>query len=446
MPLFEKRSRKGAVLRLPLDPNCCTDGRMRKFMTSAIAWEAHRHVARKPCSSHIRLRDVLAQYLSNLAASSEKDHASKALLQRAREYIRSFLEHGVRRRGGEQENEDPDADVSAPCLSSASASAPSDVLQGNIVDEARFRRDVHEKRIADQAAQEVRNGTSAAEPPPAVVRSFREAVRRTTCPDEIRRAAALQHAANARLLEHHANTVRLSHLTVTSVDDETTLVRVELPEASLDLDKASVTKKTLPKLVKRALNTLLTAEQRRPGRIVILSEASNDLVIAVWMVGGLKSRHRVARQQARMRHYVSGGWAKGCAAEPVTSPERLAVLWNNMMRLRAYGLNEHCTFVRAEPCGTSYRLIYRNQYGQLKGFQMGSWIDRAQLSRADLLSEQEYAAYDAELHDAYRRGVTAALEFEGEMPLELIRKRVAKLHLGLLASNLLDSRMRCDAF
>ena len=76
---------------------------------------------------------------------------------------------------------------------------------------------------------------------------------------------------------------------------------------------------------------------------------------------------------------------------------------------------------------------------------MGSWIDRAQLSRADLLSEQEYAAYDAELHGAYRRGVTAALEFEGEMPSELIRKRVAKLHLGLLASNLLDSRMRCDA-
>ena len=414
-------------------------------MTSAIACEVDRHVARRPCSHHIRLQDVLAQYLSNLAASCEKDHASKALLERAREYIRSFLEHGVRRRQSEQDNEDPDADESASSLPSASASAPSDVLHSNIVDEARFRRDVHEKRIADEAAQQVRDGTSAAEPPPAVVRSFREAVRRTTCPDEIRRAAALQHAANARLLEHHANTVRLGHLTVTSVDDEMTLVRVELPEVSLELDKASVTKKTLPKLVKRTLNTLLTAEQRRPGRIVILSEARNDSVIAVWMVGGLKCRHRVARQQARMHHYVSGGWAKGCAAEPVTSPERLAVLWNNMMRLRAYGLNEHCTFVRAEPCGTSYRLIYRNRYGQLKGFQMGSWIDRAQLSRADLLSEQEYAAYDDELHDAYRRGVTAALEFEGELPSELIRKRVAKLHLGLLASNLLDSRMRCDA-
>ena len=217
MALFDKRSRKGAVLRVTSDPNCSTDCRMRKFMTSAIACEVDRHVARRPCSHHIRLQDVLAQYLSSLAASSEKDHASKALLERAREYIRSFLEHGVRRRQSEQDNEDPDADVSAPSLTSASASAPSDVLHSNIVDEARFRRDVHEKRIADEAEQQVRGGTSAAEPPPAVVRSFREAVKRTTCPDEIRRAAALQHAANARLLEHHANTVRLGHLTVTSV-------------------------------------------------------------------------------------------------------------------------------------------------------------------------------------------------------------------------------------
>ena len=74
---------------------------------------------------------------------------------------------------------------------------------------------------------------------------------------------------------------------------------------------------------------------------------------------------------------------------------------------------------------------------------MGSWIDRAQLSRADLLRESEYSTYDAQLHEAYRKGVTAALEFEGDMSPADIQMRVSELHLDLLASNLLDSRMRC---
>jgi hypothetical protein len=46
------------------------------------------------------------------------------------------------------------------------------------------------------------------------------------------------------------------------------------------------------------------------------------------------------------------------------------------------------------------------------------------------------------LHDAYRRGVTAALGFEGHMQPAEIEARVGRLSLGLLASNFLDSRMR----
>ena len=158
----------------------------------------------------------------------------------------------------------------------------------------------------------------------------------------------LQNNANDRLRQHHDDTVRRGHVTISSVDDHTTLVRVSLSDLELDLDKSSVTKKTMPKLLNRKLNTLLSDEQRKPGSVVIVSEADTDRVIAIWMPGSLRSRHHAARELARMRHYVSGGWAKGCAAEPVTSPERLAVLWNNMLRLRAYGLNEFCTFVRAE--------------------------------------------------------------------------------------------------
>ena len=76
---------------------------------------------------------------------------------------------------------------------------------------------------------------------------------------------------------------------------------------------------------------------------------------------------------------------------------------------------------------------------------MGAWIDRAQLSRDDLLQEPEYVLYDTALQDAYRRGVTAALAFEGTMPTAEVAARVAKLSLGLLASNFLDSRLRYAA-
>ena len=174
-----------------------------------------------------------------------------------------------------------------------------------------------------------------ATPHPAVVRSFRDAVKITTAADEILRAAALQHEANSRLRQHHEDTVRRGHVIVTTVDANTTLVRVATSDLELDLDKSSVTKKTLPKLLNRRLNTLLTPEQRSPGSVVIVSEADTNSVIAIWLPGSLHSHHHAARDLARIRHYVSGGWAKGCAAEPVASPERLAVLWNNMLRTRA---------------------------------------------------------------------------------------------------------------
>ena len=430
-------------MRLARNTIYCTDGTLRTFLPSHLTRLARRHVALRPCNSHIVLQSTLGQHIAALAAAPERNYACKALLERAREYIRSFLNHGVRRRRSEHdEPHEGSADVVAsPCVLLSTVDTSS-LFEGNIVDESRQRRDAADRLVADADAQAMRCAPSVATPHPAVVRSFRDAVRITTAADEILRAAALQHEANSRLRQHHEDTVRRGHVIVTTVDANTTLVRVATSDLELDLDKSSVSKKTLPKLINRRLNTLLTPKQRSPGSVVIVSEADTNSVIAIWLPGSLHSHHRAARDLARIRHYVSGGWAKGCAAEPVASPERLAVLWNNMLRLRAYGLNEFCTFLRVEPCGTSYRLIYRNRYGRETGFQMGAWIDRAQLSRADLLCESEYAIYDAELHEAYRRGVTAALDFEGVLSPEDVRKRVSKLHLGLLASNFLDSRMR----
>ena len=436
------RSRKSLVMRLECDNTRGTDGTMRSFLSSPLSSIMQRRIALKPCSCHISTQHVLANAIASMAAASERNYISKAHLERAREYIRSFLSHGVRRRQFQRELGVHIMDDSTPYRFD-SACEVSIVSTGNIIHEARQRRDANDKLISEERARAMLTETSTRPPPPAIIRSFRAAVKDHTSPEEISRATMLQNIANDRLRQHHDDTVRRGRVTISSVDDLTTLVRVSLSDLDLDLDKSSVTKKTMPKLLNRKLNTLLSDERRKPGRVVIVSEADTDRVIAIWMPGSLRSRHHAARELARMRHYVSGGWAKGCAAEPVTSPERLAVLWNNMLRLRAYGLNEFCTFVRAEPCGTSYRLMYRNRHGRLTGFQMGSWIDRAQLSCADLLRESEYATYDAQLQEAYRKGVTAALEFEGDMSSADIEMRVSKLHLDLLASNLLDSRMRC---
>ena len=437
------RRRKGTVQRLACDKNHCTDGTMRSFLSSTILSASLRHVARTPCISHKTMQNVVAQHIAGMAAASERNYACKARFERAREYIRSFLSHGVQRRRHVQELSDlKTAHVVLTPPRTPHAVENSSVSDGNIVHEARQRRGADDRRFDEETAAATMCEASTMHPPPAVIRSFREAVKHNTSAVEIKRTAAMQNEANERLRQHHDDTVRRGLLSITTVDHRTTVVRVSLSDLDLDLDKSSISKKTLPKMLSRRLNTLLTPEQRSPGCVIIVSESDTDRVIAIWMPGALCSCHRVAREHARMRHYVSGGWAKGCAAEPVTSPERLAVLWNNMLRLRAYGLNEFCTFVRVEPCGTSYRLIYRNRYGRLVGFQMGSWIDRAQLSRADLLRESEYAIYDAELHEAYRYGVTAAMEFQGEMSTADIRSRVSKLNLGLVASNFLDSRMR----
>ena len=127
---------------------------------------------------------------------------------------------------------------------------------GNIIHEARQRRDADDKLISEERARSMLTETSTKPPPPAIIRSFRAAVKDLTSPEEILRATRLQNNANDRLRQHHDDTVRRGHVTISSVDDHTTLVRVSLSDLELDLDKSSVTKKTMPKLLNRKLNTL----------------------------------------------------------------------------------------------------------------------------------------------------------------------------------------------
>ena len=438
--------RRSKRTRPSLDGARKETGVMRSFMNITVDRSERRHVARCPLGKHKNLQAAMGNMLAKFVSASEKDYAVKARLQRAREYIRTFFGHGVAHR---HENDESEAPHERNGLSDNITSADSSLLEpargttGSVVIDANVRREINELRLAEQdsAAMRVHGGQAKASVP-TLVSSFRAATPCTAVERE--RTAKLQQEADARLLAHHDATVELGEgkLEVSSLDELTTVVRVELSDLEPCLDKASLSTRTLPRLLRRKLNMQLSAEQRSFGRTVIISEARSNSVIAVWMPGALVDRHAAAREHARLRHYVDGGWAKGCAAEPVVTPERLAVLWNSMMRLRAYGLNERCTFVRAEACGTSYKLHYLNRNGQAKSFQMGAWIDRAQLSRDDLLQESEYVLYDTALHDAYRRGVTAALHFEGTMPSTEIAARVAKLNLGLLASNFLDSRLR----
>ena len=432
---------------------------MRAFVTLPLCGSEVRRLARGPLRVDATLQSKLSDMVAAFVASRESDHGSKARLERAREYLRSFLQHGARRRTCTDSEQPLDADApgqmedlyvdSLSALPNASADESSfpPSCTRNLVHDARRRRESFERNAAAQEALPTGRGLQAAKTAsvPPVVASFRSAMAGGASREQLERATNLQRDADAQLLAHHDATVRLDggKVKVTPMDDWTTLIRVHVNEHPPNLDKASLTTRTLPKLLRRKLNTLLTTEQCAPGRTtVIISEATSNAVIAIYMPGALKNEYRGAKDAARSRHYVNGGWAKGCAAEPVVSPERLAGLWNSMMRLRAYGLNERCSFIRAEPHGTSYRLIYLNRHGKECSFQMGSWIDRAQLSRDDLLCDEEYRAYDEALHDAYRRGVTAALGFEGHMQPAEIEARVGRLSLGLLASNFLDSRMR----
>ena len=127
----------------------------------------------------------------------------------------------------------------------------------------------------------------AKEPPPALVASFRAA---TFAPAVERDCTTkLQREADSRLLAHHDDTVRLGDgkLGISSLDEWTTLVRVEVSDLEPFLDKASLSTRTLPKLLRRKLNTQLGAEQRSFGRTVVISEARSNAVIAVWMPGAL---------------------------------------------------------------------------------------------------------------------------------------------------------------
>jgi len=160
-----------------------------------------------------------------------------------------------------------------------------------------------------------------------------------------------------------------------------------------------------------------------------------------------------------------------------------------MVRLRAYGINEFCSFVRYEQSGTGYVLClspwlqkqppsarspcarhvpkepahtqsarrvhagalhkrsrfrprpclltgYHNRTGKLKSFQMGAWIDRATLSRRELRDDPVYALYDTAVQAAFSKATNLIAEYEGEpKPLDVPE-------LDLIASNLLDSGMR----
>tara|TARA_B110001452_G_scaffold151194_1_gene125777 strand:- start:1508 stop:1822 length:315 start_codon:yes stop_codon:yes gene_type:complete len=81
--------------------------------------------------------------------------------------------------------------------------------------------------------------------------------------------------------------------------------------------------------------------------------------------------------------------------------------------------------------------VYRNRYGTLKAFQIGAWIDRAVLSRNALLECAAYRDYDARVQAAYREAVGLARAYEGTSVEEPVDE------LTMIASNLLDSRLRC---
>lgn len=281
--------------------------------TSASRPEAMR-LARAPHRLVPHLQLQLDQCVCRLSAAKESDSASKTLLSRATRWLNSFMELGV-----QQVARDDDC--------------------GDGLD-ARIRSSFK----AEQAAR--------------------------ACREERLRCLELQRAADARLLAYHDETIAAScpmmsyeearvasqcGMVIDASHSDMVRVVVDVVRVEAALDKAAINKRTLPQLLKRTLNTKLpphSPSERRP----VLVVSTSGSVLMVWLRGALGDGHDAARAECRRHHFVSGGWAKGCAAEPVASPERITAMWNSLVRLRAYGLNEFSTFVRLEPAGTGYKL------------------------------------------------------------------------------------------
>ena len=274
---------------------------LRSFMTVSVERSARRRVARSPVREHRGLQRVLGEMVASLVSAREKDTGSKVRLQRVREYIRTFFGHGVRHR-----QEDDEADTLGPRSAShaevavivdgtgsvvvdhSTATEPVRGATGGVLRDANLRREANELLLAQQgAAAMLVDRARAKEPPLVLVDSFRATAFASVAEHE--RTIKLQREADSRLLAHHDDTVRLGDgkLSISSPDEWTTLVRVEVSDLEPFLDKASLSARTLPKLLRRKLNTQLSAEQRSFGRTVVISEARSNAVIAVWMPGAL---------------------------------------------------------------------------------------------------------------------------------------------------------------
>ena len=139
-----------------------------------------------------------------------------------------------------------------------------------------------------------------------VLSSFREAFSQVNTKEEIARTDHLQKMANQRLVRHHDSTFQMNPWSISAhpFAEKTTLVHVSVASITESLDRASLSKKTLPRLLHRKLNCVLTKESTAPGSVVLVCDASNGSIIAAWMPGALRAEHAMAREEARKRHYV----------------------------------------------------------------------------------------------------------------------------------------------
>ena len=136
---------------------------MRAFVTLPLCGSEVRRLARGPLRVDATLQSKLSDMVAAFVASRESDHGSKARLERAREYLRSFLQHGARRRTCTDSEQPLDADApgqmedlyvdSLSALPNASADESSfpPSCTRNLVHDARRRRESFERRRARAA-------------------------------------------------------------------------------------------------------------------------------------------------------------------------------------------------------------------------------------------------------------------------------------------------------
>jgi hypothetical protein len=137
---------------------------MRAFLTLRLRGSEVRRLARAPVRVHATLQSKLSDMMAALVAGRESDHGTKARLERAREYLRSFLQLGARRRActdseqplcahapGEMEEFYCDSSSALPnTTSDVSSLLPS--CTSNLVHDARLRRESMERNTAAQDA------------------------------------------------------------------------------------------------------------------------------------------------------------------------------------------------------------------------------------------------------------------------------------------------------